>query len=73
MRHFLRAIIVLCILGLSFSASAKSEFCMGFEEGYKMVKGDYAFVPFCPFEPFTPFGSTPFREGLKAGIKAANK
>ena len=73
MRHLLRLIIVLCILGFGFSVSAKSEFCRGFEEGYKMVKGDNVFVPFCPFEPFTPFGSTPFREGIKAGIKAASK
>lgn len=50
-----------------------SEFCDGFEEGYKIVKGDSVFVPFCPFEPFIPFGSTPYREGIKAGMRAARR
>lgn len=54
-------------------APAESEFCSGFAEGYKTVKGDMALVPLCPLEPLTPLGSTPFREGIKAGIRAANK
>ena len=48
-------------------------FCEGFEEGYKMVKGEHAYVPYCPYEPYTPYGSTPFREGLKEGIKRAKR
>ena len=48
-----------------------SEFCEGFEEGYKTVKGDVGLVPMCPLEPLTPLGSTPYREGIKAGIKEA--
>lgn len=63
--------IILAILLLTSSPAFASEFCDGFEEGFKMIKGNMAFVPFCPFEPFIPFGSTPFREGLKAGIAAA--
>lgn len=51
----------------------KSEFCQGFEEGYKTVKGDMILVPLCPLEPLTPLGSTPFREGIKAGMKAASR
>ena len=47
------------------------DFCDGFVEGYKSLAGNNAFVPMCPFEPFTPFGSTPFREGIKAGMAAA--
>ena len=67
MRHFLRTIIVLCVLGFSFSASAQSDFCKGFEEGYKMIKGDDVYVPACPFEPAETFSSsTPYREGMKA-------
>ena len=50
-----------------------SDFCDGFVEGYKSMAGNNAFVPMCPFEPFTPFGSTPFREGIKAGIAAAKR
>ena len=100
MPHFLRAIIVLCILGFSFSASAQtdlsvtlpytsttpstsaetpststatSSFCRGFEEGYKLIKGKHAYVPYCRFQSYTPYGSTPFREGLKAGMKVANR
>jgi hypothetical protein len=46
-------------------------FCDGFSEGYQTVKGNMAMVPICPIEPITPIGSTPFREGIKAGMKRA--
>lgn len=47
------------------------EFCQGFEEGYKTIKGDMVIVPICPIEPITPIGSTSYREGLKAGMRTA--
>lgn len=62
------------LLMMAFAGSAfadQEEFCAGFEEGYKMIKGDMVIVPICPIEPITPIGSTSFREGIKAGIKAA--
>ena len=52
-------------------AGPQDEFCAGFAEGYKTIKGGNVMVPMCPMMPMTPMGSTPFREGLKAGIKAA--
>jgi hypothetical protein len=55
----------------TISGALASDFCDGFETGYKTVKGNNVFVPFCPFEPFTPHNSTPYQEGIKAGIKAA--
>lgn len=58
------------LLGTSLHAS-QDEFCSGFTEGYKSVKGDLVIVPICPIAPITPIGSTAFREGLKAGIRAA--
>lgn len=57
--------------GSSFCAN--DDFCAGFDEGYKLVKGDMVLVPLCPLEPLTPLGSTPFREGIKAGIRAARE
>ncbi len=64
--------IAVLITGLSSSVFAgQSEFCVGFEEGYKTVKGDMVLVPLCPLAPLTPLGSTDFREGIKAGIRAA--
>lgn len=61
--------IVLCIaIGSSVYASA---FCNGFEEGYKIVKGDMVIVPICPIEPIIPIDSTSYREGIKAGMRAA--
>jgi hypothetical protein len=60
------------VFGLLVSTmSFGTDFCDGFEEGYKAVKGSYALVPLCPLEPITPISSTPYREGLKAGMKAA--
>jgi len=55
------------------STTLASEFCDGFEMGYKTIKGNNVYVPYCPYEPYTPYGSTPYQEGLKAGIKAAMK
>lgn len=52
-------------------ADNQSEFCVGFSEGYKSIKGDMVIVPICPIAPITPIGSTPFREGIKAGMAAA--
>lgn len=43
----------------------------GFVEGYKSVRGNSVAVPACPAAPATPAGQTPFRMGLRAGIKAA--
>ena len=64
----------LVIIALSFSSLASaSEFCAGFEEGWKTVNGDMSLVPMCPLEPLTPLGSTPYREGLKAGMRAAQR
>ena len=61
-----------------FSASqvayaGQDEFCAGFEEGYKTIKGDMVLVPLCPLAPLTPLGSTDYREGLKAGMRDARK
>lgn len=50
---------------------ADSEFCADFEMGYKTVKGNMVIVPICPIAPITPIGSTPYQEGLKAGIEQA--
>ena len=55
----------------TISGALASDFCTGFAMGYKTIKGNNAYVPYCPYEPYTPYGSTPYQEGLKAGIKAA--
>ena len=49
----------------------QSEFCAGFAEGYKAVKGNMAMVPMCPLAPLTPLNSTAYREGLKRGMSQA--
>jgi hypothetical protein len=64
-------LIILLLTSINTFAS-KSEFCTGFEEGYKSIKGDMILVPLCPLEPLTPIGTTPFREGIKSGIRAAS-
>ena len=51
--------------------AGQDEFCAGFEEGFKSIKGDMVLVPLCPLAPLTPLGSTDYREGIKAGIRAA--
>ncbi|MFN7497464.1 MAG: hypothetical protein ACK5XZ_09360 [Hyphomonadaceae bacterium] len=54
-------------------AAPQDEFCAGFEEGYRSIKGSMVLLPLCPLAPLTPLGSTPFREGIKAGIREALK
>ncbi len=63
-------VILFCFTSSTY---AQSDFCKGFEEGWKAIMGDHVFVPVCPFEPFTPVNSTPFREGLKVGMVTAQK
>ena len=70
----MKAIKIISILILTLSATsifAYSDFCRGFEMGYKTIKGNMVIVPICPIAPITPIGSTPYQEGIKAGIRAA--
>lgn len=63
--------IFLASILLSPVALAKSDFCKGFEVGYKSIKGDFSLVPLCPLQPLTPLGSTPYREGILKGQEVA--
>jgi hypothetical protein len=72
MKYLLLALTCL----LTFQASiyaGDDEFKKGFEEGYKIQKGDLVIVPIAPIKPITPIGSTDYREGIKAGIRAGKK
>lgn len=51
--------------------ATRGSFCDGFAEGWKTIKGDLSIVPVCPIALITPIGSTPYREGMKAGIAKA--
>jgi hypothetical protein len=54
-----------------FAFAGQGEFCAGFTQGFKAIKGNMVLVPLCPLAPLTPLGSTDFQEGIKAGIKVA--
>lgn len=74
MKKLISVVLVFWAFGYVGIASAdQNEFCAGFEEGYKSIKGDMVIVPICPIAPITPIGSTDFREGIKAGIRAASR
>ena len=64
---------LIILIWSTLSVAGEKEFCEGFKEGYKAIKGDMALVPLCPLAPLTPIGSTDFREGIKAGMKAAKE
>ena len=68
---FLLLIVTASVGGAQIVYAGQDEFCAGFTEGYKSIKGDMVLVPLCPLAPLTPLGSTDFREGVKAGIRAA--
>ena len=64
------AILIIVVLMGTMLVGA-SDFCRGFEVGYRSIKGDLVVLPVCPVEPVTPVGSNPYREGLKIGIAKA--
>jgi hypothetical protein len=63
--------------------AGRNEFCAGFTEGYINTAGKVIIIPKCPKTPASEDartsenvstndnGSTDFREGVKAGIRAA--
>lgn len=53
--------------------TGREAYKQGFREGYRMIKGNLAVVPVIPVKPVTPVGSTDFREGIKAGMRAAQE
>ena len=74
MKRWLMTIAVLCsLVTVSRVDAQNTDFCNGFSEGWKTLKGELTIVPICPIEPITPIGSTPYREGLKAGMAAARR
>lgn len=74
MKTWMLSLAALILVGSSAGAQGRgTPFCEGFEEGWKTIRGEMAVVPICPIEPVTPVGSTPYREGLKAGMAAGRK
>lgn len=47
------------------------DFKAGFRVGFQLVMGTNSLLPLYPLAPLTSLGSTPFLEGIKAGIEAA--
>ena len=74
MKTWISILAVLFLLApFSEAHGQKSQFCRGFSEGWRTEKGELAVEPICPIEPITPIGSTPYREGLKAGMGAGQR
>lgn len=73
MKKILQSLMLFISIIGSVYAFDYAEFCDGFKEGYKTIKGDMVIVPICPIEPITPIGSTSYREGIKAGIRKAQE
>lgn len=71
MKALVLAVALVLVAGVAQADDGQFE--AGFEEGFKMVKGDWAILPIPPIPPITPIGSNDYREGLKAGIEAAQK
>lgn len=73
MRRTLFALLAALSLFAPPAFGYQDDFCAGFVEGFQSVRGEKVAVPACPAAPATPHGSTPFREGIKAGIRAARR
>jgi hypothetical protein len=70
-KTFLLITATVALGAAQFAYAGQDGFCAGFAEGYKTIKGDMVLLPLCPLAPLTPLGSNDFREGIKAGIRAA--
>lgn len=67
---------ILAVAALLFSHisyAGQDQFCAGFYEGFKSIKGDMVLPPLCPLAPLHPLGTTDFRQGILAGIRAAQQ
>ena len=53
------------------------EFTEGWEdghcEGWKDVKGQYAYCPYPPYPPYPPYGKDTYRGGYNMGFKAGRR
>jgi hypothetical protein len=71
-RNILAVAVTLVVLAVRAATAGQAEFCAGFDEGYRSIKGNGVIVPVCPIAPITPVGSMDFQQGILAGIRAAN-
>jgi hypothetical protein len=64
--------LVVCTLAPAHAGQEEdqSDYCKGFAEGFRSVRSIAVPLPACAPMPAVPDGSTPFREGLKDGIRA---
>lgn len=69
-------LVVSCLVSflvVAAQAVDQDEYCAGFAEGFYTVRPPAVPVPQCRNLAAVPHGSTPFREGLKDGIKEGRK
>lgn len=69
----LTALISILFYSLLSFTDERQDFCAGYSEGYKAIKGDSASVPWCPPNSIIPPGGSAYRQGIRAGIRAAGK
>lgn len=61
------------VRSMSTGNNTHTTFADGYREGYRAIMGNMVVLPVVPVAPVTPVGSTPYREGIKAGIAAASR
>ena len=66
----MKKILMMLFITLFSMNALASDYCNGFRQGYKSVK-PYAVVPVCPIQPIARYGTSPFVEGVRAGVRAA--
>ena len=69
----MKKLILLALFCSQMAFATQAEFCAGFTEGYKTIKGNMVMVPMCPMAPMERMGTTHYRMGILAGINAARR
>lgn len=72
MKNMIKVLSAALMLAMWLPAVAdQDEYCDGFRDGYRKIKGSTATVPACPKMPSKHENATDYREGYQAGIRAA--
>ena len=67
----------LCMFMAVASFAQSSEYREGFKDGYcegwRDVKGQYAYCPYAPYPPYPDYGRNNYRGGYNAGFKKGRR
>lgn len=67
------AFAMVCVMYVTQVSASREvdEFCAGYEQGFKSVRGNRAYVGLCPIVNTYSLTYTPFQQGIRKGVEFA--